>query len=697
MANSTARHVAQLVSDTSQFENGIQSAVTSLARFEKAQKNATRFTFGQGSEQVKHLISAEWIPAAAKAGEMQARFNDAIGVGMPASFRSAKSSFESFEPMLERMAVLQRQITETTAAGKFKVANPFAQQTMLVKQLNQLLLQRKSIIKGTNASLDSQLEISRKIAQIRLHRNNLTVSPAGEMQKNAAWFEKGSKGASKFGMAVQQGGYQVQDFTVQVMGGQSALVAFAQQGSQFAGIFGPKGAVFGAGLAIAAVIAKMVMLKQKSKETTDSMTEGFKTQKEATDALAKAYRELRIARLEAEGQTVGAAEAKQQFSEEDLAKIDKQMSVVADKITAARLKVSKAQESYNRATKATQVGQGLIGYIAILRRAQRDLDELSESFVKLKALETQALIPVVTDTAAVAKAKKDAQEASDDIIRAQAKQGSDAIRHQMELAQAKSDQYIFNKAALAKEVADADAADAAKLISAQRLGKSLQESLRTPQELFDDEKVRFQGMLDDKLISSETHKRAMAKINEELIDSLRPEDMKEKIGELQKVVSQMWNSVSDRASQSMADMVLTGENAFNELANIVARTMLEIAARMAIVNPLMNLFGASALGGSLLPAWFGAGKTTATGGTIWKGETRMVGEQGPEMITAAYSGGHISPNNRGNSAPATIFNITQNYSGGVTASDLGKMVPEMIKMTKAAVQDALSRNQMRFA
>lgn len=45
---------------------------------------------------------------------------------------------------------------------------------------------------------------------------------------------------------MQQAGYQIQDFIVQVQGGQSALVAFSQQGSQLAGAFGRGGAVVGA-------------------------------------------------------------------------------------------------------------------------------------------------------------------------------------------------------------------------------------------------------------------------------------------------------------------------------------------------------------------------------------------------------------------------------------------------------------------
>ncbi|HEB0947640.1 TPA: phage tail protein [Enterobacter cloacae] len=53
---------------------------------------------------------------------------------------------------------------------------------------------------------------------------------------------------------MQQAGYQIQDFIVQVQGGQSALVAFSQQGSQIAGAFGPGGAVFGAVIALGSVL-----------------------------------------------------------------------------------------------------------------------------------------------------------------------------------------------------------------------------------------------------------------------------------------------------------------------------------------------------------------------------------------------------------------------------------------------------------
>lgn len=81
--------------------------------------------------------------------------------------------------------------------------------------------------------------------------------------------KKSTLGTNQFGAAVndntrflskfaksglQQTGYQVQDFFVQVGAGTSAIQAFGQQGSQLLGIFGPIGAILGAGVAILAAV-----------------------------------------------------------------------------------------------------------------------------------------------------------------------------------------------------------------------------------------------------------------------------------------------------------------------------------------------------------------------------------------------------------------------------------------------------------
>jgi hypothetical protein len=86
------------------------------------------------------------------------------------------------------------------------------------------------------------------------------------------------KQMKRFGaVGMQQVGYQVQDFAVQVQGGQNALVALGQQGSQLLGIFGPAGAVAGAILAIGTGVVNAVLATQDAEKAIDKMGKNFET------------------------------------------------------------------------------------------------------------------------------------------------------------------------------------------------------------------------------------------------------------------------------------------------------------------------------------------------------------------------------------------------------------------------------------
>tara|TARA_R110000824_G_scaffold148888_1_gene318835 strand:+ start:31 stop:3108 length:3078 start_codon:yes stop_codon:yes gene_type:complete len=78
-------------------------------------------------------------------------------------------------------------------------------------------------------------------------------------------------------VGLQQAGYQVNDFIVQIASGQNALVAFGQQGSQLAGIFGTKGAVVGALIAGVAALGNLAyqayMAQEGIKTLEDALTD----------------------------------------------------------------------------------------------------------------------------------------------------------------------------------------------------------------------------------------------------------------------------------------------------------------------------------------------------------------------------------------------------------------------------------------
>ena len=80
-----------------------------------------------------------------------------------------------------------------------------------------------------------------------------------------------TRSVRKFSSAgVQQAGFQVGDFAVQVQNGTNVLTAFGQQGSQLAGIFGAQGAVIGAVIAIVSALGTAYM---KSRDVAKSLAD----------------------------------------------------------------------------------------------------------------------------------------------------------------------------------------------------------------------------------------------------------------------------------------------------------------------------------------------------------------------------------------------------------------------------------------
>ena len=105
---------------------------------------------------------------------------------------------------------------------------------------------------------------------------------AGGAKKAAAELDKLGKEKNKvsgssvnMGSKVQQVGYQVQDFAVQVGSGTSALRAFGQQAPQLLGAFGPVGVVLGTIVAIGAPLAGVIAATGKAGTESEEGLEKF--------------------------------------------------------------------------------------------------------------------------------------------------------------------------------------------------------------------------------------------------------------------------------------------------------------------------------------------------------------------------------------------------------------------------------------
>ncbi len=117
-------------------------------------------------------------------------------------------------------------------------------------ELTRPLKQAQGQMKG----LERQAQRTNK--QMGAFSSNLTG-----MQKNTRKFAMGS---------LQQAGFQIGDFAVQVANGTSKMQAFGQQAPQFLQIFGPVGSIVGAAVAIFAAFG---VVAQKAGRGTISFPE----------------------------------------------------------------------------------------------------------------------------------------------------------------------------------------------------------------------------------------------------------------------------------------------------------------------------------------------------------------------------------------------------------------------------------------
>lgn len=170
---------------------------------------------------------------------------------MAAYSRSMDSSLKTLNTSITAIAKAMLEAKNNTSGA----GSEFSRAEAIIEGLgNQLAILDEAQENGARSAaiLAAQLRAGSKASDEEKQKiGELT----GRLFDMKAASDTGAKGHGNWKSTMQQAGYQVQDFIVQVQGGQSALVAFSQQGSQLAGAFGPGGAVIGAVLALSTVVA----------------------------------------------------------------------------------------------------------------------------------------------------------------------------------------------------------------------------------------------------------------------------------------------------------------------------------------------------------------------------------------------------------------------------------------------------------
>jgi hypothetical protein len=167
---------------------------------------------------------------------------------------------------------------EEARSGTGGASNEFNRAQSIIEALgNQLAVLDEAQENGARSAavLAAQLRAGSKASDEEKQKIGQLTGQLFDMQRTTQASAGGNK---NWKSSMQQAGYQVQDFIVQVQGGQSALVAFSQQGSQLAGAFGPGGAVIGAVIALSTVVAgTLVASLGNGKSAVDALKDAIET------------------------------------------------------------------------------------------------------------------------------------------------------------------------------------------------------------------------------------------------------------------------------------------------------------------------------------------------------------------------------------------------------------------------------------
>lgn len=297
MAEEVGGIVYEVGMDVSGLKAGASSAESELSKFDSAVSGSTKNLNkldGQADSTGKAFSSLVSVVKSIDATlSKMAASSDGAASAVKSTSQSAESANQVIDALNQQLAMMQQQ-QQQAAVSTGRLETSINAVTSAIRELGTSTGGAGASISGTErlieslgnqvAILEEQMENGARsaailAAQLRAGDGATDAQKAkiaeltGRLYDMKNGTESAGKSTNGFRNALQQGGYQVQDFIVQVQGGQSALVAFSQQGSQLASVFSP---VAGAVLTIATVIAGSLMASlSNGKNAIDAMKDAI--------------------------------------------------------------------------------------------------------------------------------------------------------------------------------------------------------------------------------------------------------------------------------------------------------------------------------------------------------------------------------------------------------------------------------------
>jgi hypothetical protein len=571
--------------------------------------------------------------------------------------------------------------------------------------ISELIKARQEIEKWKKSNSDAFSVVNAKmqrygeVSSISMKKAQRAIKKTGDEA------EFSGKKINRMGMRMQQAGYQIGDFAVQVQSGTNVMVALGQQGAQLLGIFGAGGAIAGAALAIGtALIAPLMRGEKAAKELTDRIKELKREVMESQvgrslpKELEETYNEqdaLYIKILSAENDLLAATKARKAQE----GKIRENSSLMIE-LKAAE---TAAQKELNKLTEKRAANFKIINdYNKALLEKQKEIFKVENSSLEAQNTLLQLKLQFGEDSLAVREMERQiardeyAQQVKslniNDDMKKQLIEQNDYYLYQLGLLEDinRAKEY---QAEIDKRFADETLLMDMPVKQAPQKGKkktakpkdpleSLMNRLELEKELLGVNQDRAavmralgesRGNYDEKSINAAIALQAEIRKQNELLD--KQQELYDTIG----------GHLED-AMMSFMDHTKSAEEKFKEFANAVIQDLYRILVVQELVNAAKTAMG----GGSFLGSLFGG--FMANGGSVSSDKAYIVGEKGPELFVPS-SNGTIVPNDKmGGNGVTVVQNI--NVSTGVqqtVRSEIRQMMPQIAESAKAAVLDSKRR------
>lgn len=623
------------------------------------------------------------------------------------------------------------------------------------RQINTLASQlaRGSITTGTYQKGLQQL--SRQYSKLGVDVNlaksavmsygRAAAEAAREQQTLIAATQMSSRGFARSGLVMQQTGYQVGDFLVQVQSGTNAFVAFGQQATQLAGLLtmsvNPRIIALGAGLSIAiplltAIAAAFMRTSGAGKTFSDRLTEA----NQSVDNLKEAVDLLNVNSLTKLEEMYGRVNDE---IREFLALSTEAIRLQAIEDVIGTLNSLKYELRGFLSTETTSL-QSLFNInlgqanqlVSSLTRAMEavDLDTQLQHVVELRnrilqitggvenmtSEQRQFYLQIIEAEGGLRRALTVANSVADALAQGATKAGE--IARQMDALRVfqqgrlqggggrggdprRSGQFVVTPE-IEKLYRDFIGEGSAKGPNAV---ERLQEEIAFRQRILnlseDEKNLQTEIFRITNALGKDRNKYSSDFIANLAQQNLAIQEQERVIEEARQQQKQLADSIANSfgdAFMSVVDGTRSAKDAFRSMAADIIKELYRVLVVQRMVGAISNALSPGGSAGGFLGRLFGVRES---GGSVMANRPYLVGERGPELVipgrSATVANADLTNKAMGVSNGVTVVNNINVKGGSDPAAirmEVAKLMPQITNATKSAVIDARRRGgQMKAA